>query len=229
LDAVFYNGTGQYQEALSSAQQACEHDDPGLFGFSLGELVEAGTRADAADAAAAALLQLEERATASGTNWALGVLARSRALLSDGPAAERLYRESIEHLARSRVAVYLARTHLVYGEWLRRENRRRDAREQLRTAYEMLNGFGADAFAERARRELLATGESVRQRTVEAREALTAQEIQIASLAGQGKTNPEIGAELFISPRTVEWHLRKVYTKLGIDSRRKLRAALADR
>ncbi|WP_194909321.1 ATP-binding protein [Catenulispora rubra] len=228
LNAVLYNGTGQYQAALSSAQQACEYDDPGLFGFALGELVEAGTRAAAANAAAAALRQLEERANASGTDWALGVLARSRALLGDGPATERLYRESIEHLARSRVAVHLARTHLVYGEWLRRENRRRDAREQLRTAYEMLNRFGADAFADRARRELLATGETVRRRTVEARDALTAQEAQIARLAGEGRTNPEIGAELFISPRTVEWHLRKVYTKLGIDSRRKLRAALVD-
>ncbi|MEY9910238.1 DNA-binding CsgD family transcriptional regulator [Catenulispora sp. MAP12-49] len=229
VNAVLYNGTGQYQDALSSARQACEHDDPGLFGFALGELVEAGTRADAVDPAAAALGQLEERAIASGTGWALGVSARSRALLSAGPDAERLYRESIEQLARSRVAVHLARSHLVYGEWLRRENRRRDAREQLRTAYEMLNRFGADAFAERARRELLATGESVRKRTEEARDALTAQETQIARLAGEGRTNPEIGAELFISPRTVEWHLRKIFTKLGIDSRRKLRAVLVDR
>lgn len=229
LDAVHYNSTGQYQSALSSAQQACEHDDLGLFGFSLGELVEAGARSDAAEAAEAALRQLEERTTASGTDWALGVLAQSRALLSEGPVAERLYRESIERLARSRVAVQLARGHLVYGEWLRRENRRRDAREQLRTAYEMLNRFGAEAFAERARRELMATGESVRQRTVETRDVLTAQETQIALLAGEGKTNPEIGAELFISPRTVEWHLRKVFTKLGVDSRRKLREALADR
>jgi DNA-binding CsgD family transcriptional regulator len=229
LNAVLYNGTGQYQAALSSAQQGCEHDDPGLVGFALAELVEAGTRADAADAATAALGRLEERAAASGTDWALGVLAQSRALLSSGPAAEELYRESIERLARSRVAVHLARTHLLYGEWLRRENRRRDAREQLRTAHEMLSGFGADAFAERARRELLATGETVRRRTVQTREALTAQENQIARLAGEGRTNPEIGAELFLSPRTVEWHLRKVYTKLGIDSRRKLRAALADR
>jgi DNA-binding CsgD family transcriptional regulator len=125
------------------------------------------------------------------------------------------------------MAVHLARTHLVYGEWLRRENRRVDAREQLRTAYDMLNGFGAEAFAERARRELLATGESVRRRTIEAREVLTAQEAQIARLAGDGKTNSEIGAELFISPRTVEWHLHKVFTKLDVDSRNKLRGALA--
>jgi DNA-binding CsgD family transcriptional regulator len=228
LDAVLYNGFGQYQDALASAEQACEHDDLGLFGFAIVELVEAGARAGAPEAAAAAVRQLEERATASGTDWALGVLARSRALLSDGETADRLYREAIEHLARSRVAVYLARTHLVYGEWLRRENRRRDAREQLRTAHEMLRRFGSDAFAERARRELLATGESVRQRTVEARQVLTAQETQIARLAGEGKTNPEIGAELFISPRTVEWHLRKVFSKLGVDSRKKLRTALAD-
>ena len=229
LDAVFYNGTGQYQAALSSAQQACEHDDLGLFGFSLVELIEAGTRADAAGEAEAAVRRLEERAVAGGTDWALGVLARSRALVGQGPTAERLYRESIERLARGRAAVYRARTHLVYGEWLRRENRRRDAREQLRTAYELLDRFGAHAFAERAHRELLATGEMVRRRTVEARDVLTAQETQIARLACEGKTNPEIGAELFISPRTVEWHLRKVFTKLGVDSRRKLRAALADR
>jgi DNA-binding CsgD family transcriptional regulator len=228
LNAVLYNGSGQYQAALSSAGQACEHDDLGLFGLSLAELVEAGTRADARDVAADALRQLEERATAGGTDWALGVLARSRALLSDGRTAELLYRESLERLARSRVAVELARAHLVYGEWLRRENRRRDAREHLRTAHEMLHHFGANAFAERARRELLATGESVRRRSAEARDALTAQETQIARLAGEGKTNPEIGAELFLSPRTVEWHLRKVFTKLGVDSRKKLRGALAD-
>lgn len=228
LKASLYNSLGQYQDALSNAQQACEHEDLGIFGFCLFELIEAGTRADAPEVAEAALRRLEERATASGTDWALGALARSTALLRVGPAAEQLYRESIERLARTRIAVHLARTHLVYGEWLRRENRRRDAREQLHTAYEMLNRFGADAFAERARRELLATGESVRQRTVETRDVLTAQEAQIARLAGEGKTNPEIGAELFISPRTVEWHLRKVYTKLGVDSRRRLPGALAD-
>jgi DNA-binding CsgD family transcriptional regulator/tetratricopeptide (TPR) repeat protein len=229
LDALLYNSFGQYQAALASAEQACEHDDLGLFGFCLAELVEAGTRAGAPEAAAAALRQLAERATASGTDWALGALARSRALVSDGATADGLYREAIERLSRCRVAVDLARAHLVYGEWLRRENRRRDAREQLRTAHEMLHGFGADGFAERARRELLATGETVRQRTVEARDVLTAQETQIARLASEGKTNPEIGAELFISPRTVEWHLRKVFTKLGVDSRRKLRTVLADR
>jgi DNA-binding CsgD family transcriptional regulator len=227
LTAVLYNGLGRYHDALASAERACEHEDLGVFGFSLVELVEAGARCDASEAAATALRRLEERTTASGTDWAMGVLARSRALLSDGPAADSLYREAIERLRRSRVAVHLARTHLAYGEWLRRENRRLDAREQLRTAYEMLHRFGAKAFAERARRELLATGESVRQRAVEEREVLTAQEAQIARLAGDGMTNSQIGAELFISHRTVEWHLRKVFTKLDVDSRNKLSGALA--
>jgi DNA-binding CsgD family transcriptional regulator len=149
---------------------------------------------------------------------ALGVLARSRALLRDGQAADSLYREAIERLERSRIVVHLARAHLLYGEWLRREHRRLDAREQLRTAYEMLGHIGAEAFAERARRELLATGETVRKRTVETRDVLTAQEAQIARLAGDGLSNPEIGAELFISRRTVEWHLRKVFTKLDVGS-----------
>ncbi|MFE7836965.1 LuxR C-terminal-related transcriptional regulator [Streptomyces sp. NPDC057474] len=227
LLAVLYNGLGQYQDALAGAERAVEHDDLAVVGFSLVELVEAGARSDAPEAAAAALRRLEERADAGGTDWVLGLLARSRALLCDGPAADLLYREAIERLERSRIAVHLARTHLVYGEWLRRENRRLDAREQLRTAYEMLRGFGATAFAERARRELLATGESVRQHAVDVREALTAQEAQIARLAADGKTNSEIGAQLFISPRTVEWHLHKVFTKLDVNSRNKLRGALA--
>jgi DNA-binding CsgD family transcriptional regulator len=225
--AVLYNGLGRYQDALASARRACEYEDLGAFGFALVEFVEAGVRGGAPEVAATALRRLEERTKASGTDWALGVLARSRALLSDGRKADALYREAIACLERSRMAVHLARTHLVYGEWLRRENRRIDAREQLRTAYEMLHRFGAEAFAERARRELLATGESVRQRTIEAREVLTAQEAQIARLAGDGKTNSEIGAELFISPRTVEWHLHKVFTKLDVDSRNKIRGALA--
>uniref|UniRef100_UPI00245378D8 LuxR family transcriptional regulator n=1 Tax=Nocardia carnea TaxID=37328 RepID=UPI00245378D8 len=226
LLAVLYNGLGRYQAALDNAEKACEYDDLGVVGPALFELIEAATRADARETAEVALRQLEERAEASGTDWALGVLARSRALLSGGAAAELLYREAIERLARSRIAVQLARTHLVYGEWLRRENRRVEAREQLRVAHEMLNSFGASAFAERARRELLATGESVRRRTVESREVLTPQESQIARLAGDGLTNSAIGAELFISARTVEWHLRKVFTKLAITSRKELRTAL---
>ncbi|RSM58332.1 LuxR family transcriptional regulator [Actinoplanes sp. ATCC 53533] len=227
LLAVLYNGLGRYQDALACAEQAGEHDDLAGFGFSLTELVEAGARSDAPEAAATALRRFEERATTAGTDWALGLLARSRALLSDGRTADRLYREAVERLERSRIAVQLARTHLLYGEWLRREERRRDAREQLRTAYEMLRGFGATAFAERARRELVATGETVRPRTADVREALTAQETQIARLAAAGRTNSEIGSELFISPRTVEWHLGKVFAKLEVNSRNKLRGALA--
>ncbi|MGF7234713.1 MAG: LuxR C-terminal-related transcriptional regulator, partial [Frankia sp.] len=225
--ALMHNSLGQYQEALASAERGCEHEDLAMFGFTLVELIEAGARADAPQAAATALRRLEEQAEASGTDWALGVLARSRALLSDGQAADLLYREAIERLQRCRIAVHLARTHLVYGEWLRHENRRLDARKHLRIAYEMLHRFGAEAFAERARRELSATGEPVRQRGVEVHRVLTAQEAQIARLAGDGKTNSEIGAELFISARTVEWHLRKVFTKLGVSSRNQVRGVLA--
>lgn len=228
VTAVLYNGLGRYEAALIGAQRACEHEDLVYFGWSLVELVEAGVRSGAHDAAAGALRQLEERTRAAGTNWALGILARSSALLSNGQAADALYREAIERLGRSRIVVHLARAHLVYGEWLRRENRRVDAREQLRIAYEMLSRIGAEAFAERARAELLATGETVRKRTVESREVLTAQEALVARLAAQGRTNPEIGAQLFISSRTAEYHLHKVFTKLGISSRRRLRDALRD-
>jgi DNA-binding CsgD family transcriptional regulator len=175
-----------------------------------------------------ALRRLDERASVAGTDWALGILARSRALLCDGEEADGLYREAIERLGRTRIAVHLARAHLVYGEWLRRENRRVDAREQLRAAHEMFSRMGAEAFAERARRELLATGETVRKRTVETLDELTAQEAQIARLAAQGQSNPEIAAELFISPRTVEYHLRKVFAKLDIASRKELRGAFPD-
>ena len=225
--AVLYNGLGRYENAFAAAQEACEHDDLGLFGWALIELIEAGARSGAHDVASAALRALEERTRAAGTDWALGIEARSRALLSDGPAAESLYREAIERLERSRIAVHLARAHLVYGEWLRRENRRLDARAQLHVAHEMLSRMGAEAFAERARRELSATGETVHKRTNETRDVLTAQEAQIARLAAEGHTNPEIGRQLFISPRTVEYHLRKVFTKLGISSRRELRDAVA--
>jgi DNA-binding CsgD family transcriptional regulator len=228
VTAVLYNGLGRYEAALAGASQACDHDDLCLFGWSLVELVEAGARSGAHNAAAAALRQLEERTRAAGTNWALGILARSSALLSNGQAADALYREAIERLGRCRIAVHLARAHLLYGEWLRRENRRMDAREQLRIAYEMLSRIGAEAFAERARAELLATGETVRKRTIETGEVLTAQEALVARLAAQGRTNPEIGTQLFISPRTAEYHLHKVFTKLGISSRRSLRDAFRD-
>ena len=165
LRAILLNGLGRYDEALASARTACEFEDFGLIGFSLAELVEAAVRTGARDEAAAALRRLEERTSAAGTDWALGVAARSRALLTDGPLAETHYREAIERLERTRITVHLARAHLLYGEWLRRENRRRDAREQLRTAHEMFNRFGAEGFSERARRELQATGETTRSRS----------------------------------------------------------------
>jgi DNA-binding CsgD family transcriptional regulator len=226
--ALLCNGRGRHAEALAAAQRGCEHDDVGLFAWSLVELIEAGVRTGATAAAAAALERLSERTQASGTDWALGIEAGSSALLSAGRAAEALHREAVERLARSRGVVHLARARLLYGEWLRREQRRVDAREQLRAAHEMFNAMGAEAFAERARGELLATGETVRKRTVETRDELTAQEAQIARLARDGRTNPEIGAQLFISPKTVEWHLRHVFTKLGIRSRRELHSALPD-
>jgi len=225
--AVLHNGLGGYEAALVGARRACEYEDLGFFGWSLAELVEAGARSGASDEASAALRQLSERTRAAGSEWALGIQARSRALLSDGPAADTLYREAIDRLGRSRIAVHLARAHLVYGEWLRREQRRVEAREHLRAAHDMFGRFGAAAFAERARRELQATGETVRKRTVDTTDALTVQEAQVARLAAEGHTNPEIGARLFISPRTAEYHLHKVFSKLGISSRRQLRHHLA--
>jgi DNA-binding CsgD family transcriptional regulator len=224
--AVLENGLGRYEAAFVAAQRASEHDDLIVLGWALVELVEAAARTGRHDVAADALQRLAERTQAAGTDWALGVEAQSRALLSDGPVADALYRESIERLARSRAVAQLARAHLVYGEWLRRENRRVDAREQLRRADDMFGRMGARAFAERARRELLATGATVRKRTDDRMEQLTAQEAQVARLARDGRTNPEIGAQLYLSRRTVEWHLRKVFTKLDISSRRELDKAL---
>jgi DNA-binding CsgD family transcriptional regulator len=225
--ALLYNGRGRYAEALAAAQRGCQHDDVGLFAWALVELIEAGVRSGATDAASAALDRLSSRTKASGTDWALGIEAGSRALLSDGRDAEPLYRESVQRLARSRGVVHLARARLLYGEWLRRENRRVDAREQLRAAYDHFSQIGAEAFAERARGELLATGETAPRRTVETRDVLTPQEAQIARMASDRQTNPEIAAKLFISPRTVEYHLRKVFTKLDVGSRKELRSALA--
>jgi DNA-binding CsgD family transcriptional regulator len=224
--ALLYNGTGRYALALAAAQRGCEQDDAGLFAWTLVELIEAGARSDATDVASAALDRLSERTQASGTDWALGIEAGSRALLSDDGDAEAHYREAVERLGRSRGVIHLARAQLLYGEWLRRENRRVDAREQLRAAYDRFDQIGAEGFAERARRELLATGETAPRRTVETRDVLTPQEAQIARMASDRQTNPEIGAKLFISPRTVEYHLRKVFTKLEISSRKELRAAL---
>jgi DNA-binding CsgD family transcriptional regulator len=222
--ALLYNGLGRYHAALAAAQPACEHQDL-LSTRALPELVEAGARSGNQDVAVAGLRRLEERTPDGATDWGLGIQARSRALLSDGEDADALYRESLERLGSSRFALHRARAQLLYGEWLRREGRRVDAREQLRVAHRMFARIGAGGFAERAHRELLATGETARKRTVETRDDLTAQETQIVRLAGDGYTNPEIGAELFISPRTVEWHLRKVFRKLGVRSRKQLRGS----
>ncbi len=219
--AVLYNGLGRYQDAVFAAQRACAQEDLDLFSWARLELVEAGVRNDARAAATDALRHLEE-GTRAGTDWALGVWTRSAALLSDSTAAEVLYREAIERFDRGRAAVQRARAQLVYGEWLRRENRRVEAREQLRAAHETFSRLGAGAFAERARRELLATGETARRRTDDTRDILTPQEAQIASLARDGFSNPEIGSQLFISPRTVQYHLRKVFRKLEITSRNQL-------
>ena len=227
--AVLYNGLGRYDDALAAAERAAE--DPHGLGtpmWLLADLVEAAVHSGNPGRAAGPAALLAEIAEANGTDWALGLDARSRAMLGEGDAAEQLYREAIERLGRTRIPVALGRTQLVYGEWLRRENRRVDAREQLRAAHAILAEAGMDAFAERARRELLATGETVRKRSVETLDDLTPQEGQIARLAATGHTNPEIGAQLFLSPRTVEWHLRKVFGKLGITSRRQLRTALPD-
>lgn len=225
--ALLYNGLGRYEDALVAAEQASE-DPRELHASNCGliELIEAAARTGRFERAADALDRLAEMTQASGTCWALGVEARSRALLADGVVAEQLYRAAIAHLRRTHVTAELARAHLLYGEWLRREGRRLDARDQLRDAYDMFSAMGADGFGERARRELVATGETARKRTAEGSDELTAQETQIARLAAQRQTNPEIGASLFISHRTVEWHLRKIFAKLGITSRRELAAAL---
>jgi DNA-binding CsgD family transcriptional regulator len=221
--ALLYNGLGRYEEARVAAQQDGEHPDELLFStLALAELVEAAARSGKPELAADALRRLSERTRASGTDWAVGLEARSRALLSDGEAAEPLYRQAIERLARTRIRVELARAHLLYGEWLRRERRRLDAREQLRTAHKLFAQFGMQAFAERARVELEATGEHARRRTVETRDDLTPQEAQISRLAADGATNQEIAAQLFISPNTVDYHLRKAFRKLGVKSRHQL-------
>jgi DNA-binding CsgD family transcriptional regulator len=225
--SVLYNGLGQYDAALDAARRAFELHPIGYGPLVLSELGEAAAKTGDAGLVQAALESASGRVRVTPTPWALGIEARARALLSSGKAAYHYYRESIGHLAETRMRSEVARGHLLYGEWLRRENRRLDAREQLRTARDMLDAMGMEAFAERARRELLATGESVRERAPEASSTLTAQETSIARLARDGRTNPEIGAQLFLSARTVEWHLRKIFTKLGIASRRELHVALA--
>jgi DNA-binding CsgD family transcriptional regulator len=220
--SVLYNGLGHHDAARDAAWQAFQSDHVGYGPFVVPELADAASRTRDMALVRAALEWLSERTRVTPTKWALGIEARVRALLSEGQVAESLYRESIDLLGLTRVRVELARAHLLYGEWLRRQNRRVDARAQLRTAHEMFASMGTEGFADRARRELLATGETVRKRTVETRDELTAQEAQIARLARDGLSNPEIGTRLFISARTVQYHLRKVFTKLGISSRNQL-------
>ena len=233
-NALLHNGLGRYREAMRAAQRALYYQEypgmhyPGIANWAAAELVEASARSGMTETAADTCRWIAEMTSASGTSWALGVEARSRALVTEGHGAEGLYQDSIMHLDRSRVRAELARAHLLYGEWLRRRRRRGDAREQLRTAQDMLEAMGMEAFAERARRELRATGETARKRTAAAavNQELTAHEAQIARLAREGLSNPEVGARLFLSPRTVQYHLGNVFAKLGITSRSQLIHAL---
>jgi DNA-binding CsgD family transcriptional regulator len=220
--AVLYNGLGHYAAALGNAQRASAQDELHASVWSLPELVEAAARSGKPELAADALVRLRERTEVAETEWALGIEARSRALLSDGALADGLYREAIERLGRCRVALDLARAHLLYGEWLRRRARRVDAREQLRSAHAMFVEMGAEAFAQRACRELLATGETARKRTIETTDELTPHEARIARMARDGASNQDIATELFVSRKTVEYHLHKVFSKLGISAREQL-------
>jgi DNA-binding CsgD family transcriptional regulator len=224
--AVLYNGLGRHDAARDAARRAFERDPMGYGPFVVPELAEAASRTGDTALVRAALEWLSERTRVTPTDWVLGIEARVRALLSEGGEAESLYRESIARLGRTRVRAELARAHLLYGEWLRRERRRGAAREQLRIAHDMLEAMGIGAFADRAWRELAATGETARKRAVETRSELTAQEAQVARLARDGLSNPEIGARLFISARTVQYHLSKVFTKLAISSRGQLNRVL---
>jgi len=224
--AVLCNGLGQYEEALGAAISASEHQEAVAENWGLSELIEPATRCGRIDEATQGLERLAAKAQATRTDWALGTEARARALLGEGAEAERWFHTAIDHLGRTRVRAELARTHLLYGEWLRRESRRVDARAELNLAHELFTSMGMQAFGERARSELLATGEKVRRRISETRDDLTPQERQVAQLARDGLSNSEIGARLFLSPRTIEWHLRHVFSKLGIRSRRQLESAL---
>lgn len=224
--AVLYNGLGHYQAARVAGLRACVQDDFALLEGALAELVEASVRSGGRGCAADALSRLEACARVSGSDWAIGMASGSRALLCDDLLAEDSYLDAIRHLSAPGTRVALARVQLLYGEWLRRQGRRVDAREQLTLARSTFKEVGLVGFAERASRELLATGRVARKRTDDTRFELTPQEGQIAQLAARGSTNPQIGQRLFISPRTVEWHLRKVFAKLGVSSRRELNAAL---
>jgi ATP/maltotriose-dependent transcriptional regulator MalT len=225
--AVLHNGLGHYADALAAAVPATEETyQPLGTQLILPELIEAAMRSGRPEIAREALERLSAMTAIEGSDWAKGLEARSRALVSNGHDAEQSYAEAVERLGRTKLRPELARAHLLYGEWLRRENRRLDARHQLHAAHRLFTDIGADAFADRARRELLATGEKVRKRKADTHHQLTAQEEHIVRLARDGSTNHEIGAELFISTRTVEWHLRQVFAKLGITSRRELHDAL---
>jgi ATP/maltotriose-dependent transcriptional regulator MalT len=226
--ALLHNGQGEYREATAAAQQALHHQEfpelryPGIANWAAAELIEAATRSGLFDEAREAVDWITVMTSASGTSWALGVEARSRALLASGKAADSAFREAISWLEQTKVGSDLARTHLLYGEWLRRERRRTEARDHLRTAHSMLDAMGMESFAERARHELSATGETARRRSAPNTRELTAQEVLVAQLARDGLSNPEIGSRLFISARTVQYHLRKVFAKLGINSRSQL-------
>jgi DNA-binding CsgD family transcriptional regulator len=220
---LLFNGLGRHEEALLAAQRSCDHHPAKAFAKALVEMIEAAARSGMPDVGHEALTQLSEGTALSATEWALGVEARARALLSAGDLAERGYLEAVERLGRTRCRTELARGHLLYGEWLRREGRRLDARAQLRTAHEMFTAMGAQAFAARAAHELVATGGTARKRSPEAQSGLTPQEAHVVRLAREGLTNPEIGGRMFISPRTVEYHMHNVFTKLGIRSRSQLK------
>jgi DNA-binding CsgD family transcriptional regulator len=227
VSSILFNGQGSYDQALTAAERAAE-EMPQLFlsAWARAELIEAAVRSGKPERATAALELLVAVTSTAGTDWAMGISARSRALMSEGETAERLYREALDHLSRAHLRPELARAHLLYGEWLRREERRVDARAQLRAAFEQCTAIGMEAFAERAGGELLATGERVRKRAAETRDDLTAQERHIAGLARDGLSNQEIGARLFLSQHTVAYHLRKVFSKLEITSRNQLTQVL---
>ena len=230
VSGTLYLGLGRYDAALTAVGQAERYHEEGAAIWALIEMIEAAVRSGQPHLAGGAMERVTDTTRASGTDWALATEARCRALLSEGDAADTddLYHKAIERSRSTRLRTHLARAHLLYGEWLRRERRRRDAREQLRTAFEMFSAMGIEAFAERAERELRATGERVRKRTLEARDELTAQEAQVARLTRDGLSNAEIGARLFISQHTVAYHLRKIFNKLGITSRGELGRMLPD-
>jgi DNA-binding CsgD family transcriptional regulator len=223
---VFCNGLGRYNDVVAAPLAGAGPHEPVFATWAAAELIEAAARSGVREDAAGAMQRLLDSTQSSDSDWARGTEACARALLGDSETAERSYREALERLGRTHARVALARAHLLYGEWLRRERRRTDARVQLRAAHEMFVAMGADGFAERARGELLATGETARKRTIATNDQLTAQESQVARLARDGLSNPEIAARLFISTSTVQYHLHKVFTKLGINSRMHLDRAL---